>query len=90
MHAYGPGHSPKAASIHEGHSGIQAEKGIAIMHLHLAVSYSGCSVAFKFIVGGKSVLVGIFLPVKGFGLEFMHISFCPIHWPELACGPTKR
>lgn len=35
FHAYNPGHSPKAANIHEGHSGIQAEKGVTIIQFHL-------------------------------------------------------
>lgn len=51
---YGPGHSPRAASIHEGHSGIQAEKGITTIQLCLVAAHSSCSVVFKFIMERKS------------------------------------
>lgn len=85
FHAYDPGHSPKAANIHEGHSRIQAENGVTVIRFHLVAVVWLSNSPWK----EKGLLEEFFLLIKGFGLEFMQFSWCPDHWPELACGLTK-
>lgn len=85
FHVYDSGHSPKAANIHEGHSGIQAEKGATVIQFHLVALVWLSNSPWK----EKGLLEEFFLLMKGFGLEFMQFRWCPDHWPDLACGLTK-
>lgn len=83
-HFYDPGLSPRAASVHEEHSGIQAEKNISIIQLQLVAAYSSCSMTFEFTIEGKGHLEQFPLSSESSALEIMQPVYA-VHWPELAC-----
>ena len=74
-HFYGPGFSPRAASVHEEHSEIQAEKSINIIQLQLVAAYSSCSMTFEFTVEGKRHWEQFSLSSEGSALELMQSDY---------------